>query len=65
VHRSHMPPPVPEVTSGAGHANSALGDPLLGNDGGGICAGAAVTMANGRSGPRAELVAEKKQSADC
>lgn len=53
------------VTSGTGDANSALGDPLLGNDGGGICAGAAVTMANGRSGPRAELVAEKKQSADC
>lgn len=53
------------VTSGTGDANSALGDPLLGNGGGDICAGAAATVANGRSGPGAELVAEKKQSSDC
>jgi hypothetical protein len=32
------------VTRGAGDANSALGDPLLGNGGGGICARAAVTV---------------------
>jgi len=53
----------PAATGGArdGHAKSGLGEPLLRNGGGGgVHAGAAVTVANGV----AEPAAEKKRSAE-